>query len=150
MSHLNDYTSSLNNYNLLNSFVDTIKMNLYGKIKTGNPIVDTIITTFIIGIFSYFMKILYDKILTFSFSSIFNLDFYSIFYKKNYIVLEGRKSHCTSIYNSSPVVSSIFSNRFKAIWNNIIDNIEKNNTVYHIKEQYFNDCKSKNDIFIFW
>jgi SpoVK/Ycf46/Vps4 family AAA+-type ATPase len=147
MFNPNDSTP-LNNYNLLHSFIDTIKMNVYEKMKTGNPIVDTILSTFIIGIFSYFMKTMYDKILTFSFSSIFYIDFYSIFYKKNYIELEGRKSHCISVYNSCPVVSSVYSDRFKAIWYNIIENIEKNNTIYHIKEQYCNDYKSKNDIFM--
>jgi SpoVK/Ycf46/Vps4 family AAA+-type ATPase len=138
----------LNNSNLFNSFLDTMKMKLFEKIKSGNILIDTVISTFIIGIFSYFMKIFYDIILTFSFSSIFYTDFYSLIYKKNCVELEGRKSHCISAYNISPVVSSVFSNRFKAVWYNILENIEKNKTIYHLKEQYCNDYKTKNDSFM--
>jgi DNA replication protein DnaC len=73
------------------------------------------------------------------------------------IIIEGRKSSITSNYNFSCSVSSIYSDRFKAIWNYIISNIDKNKTIYRIKEAHsnfqssesnYNDKNKKLDIFM--
>jgi len=138
-----------NNISLLNAFVDSAKMKIFGYIKTGDPIIDTILSTFFIGIFSYFMKYLYEIILGFSFSQIFNRDtLISIFYRKYSVELEGRKSHVISVYNSSPVVASAFSDRFKAVWSFIMENIAENKSIYAVKEQYCNDIKQISDLYI--
>jgi len=84
-------------------------------------------------------------------------DIKSLFYKKNTIIIEGRKSCITSNYSLTCSVSSLYSDRFKAIWNYIISNIDKNDSIYKIKETHSNfqssetcyDNKKKNmDIFI--
>jgi AAA+ superfamily predicted ATPase len=138
-----------NNYNLLNAFVDSAKMKIFGYIKTGNTIIDTLISTLVIGLFSYYMKYCYDFILNFSFSQIFNRDvLLSLFYKKSSVELEGRKSQVLCVYTTSPVVSSVFSDRFKAIWYHIMENIKDNKSIYAVKEQYCNDVKKSNDIYI--
>ena len=138
-----------NDISLLNAFVDSTKMKIFGYIKTGDPIIDTILSTFLIGIFSYFMKYIYDIILGFSFSQIFNREaLISIFYRKSSVELEGRKSHVISIYNSSPVVASAFSDRFKAVWVYIMENIAENSSIYAVKEQYCNDNKQISDLYI--
>lgn len=138
-----------NNVSLLNAFVDSAKMKIFGYIKTGNTIIDTLISTFVIGIFSYFMKYFYDFILNLSFSQIFNSDsIINIFYRKSSVELEGRKSHVISVYSCSPVVASAFSDRFKAIWSHIMENISDNNSIYAVKEQYCNDIKQTSDLYI--
>jgi chaperone BCS1 len=58
--------------------------------------------------------------------------------KKNTIVIEGRKSSIASPYSCNLSITSSYSNRFKAIWHYIISNIEKNNTIYKIKESHTN------------
>jgi hypothetical protein len=47
-----------------------------------------------------------------------------IFYKKNVIILEGKKSYVTSIYNFTNSTTSSYSDRFKALWYYIINNID--------------------------
>jgi AAA+ superfamily predicted ATPase len=142
-------TEIINNSNLFNAFIDSAKMKLFGIIKTGNIIIDTIISTIVIGIFSYFMKYAYDIILSTSLMKLIDQDWYiSLFYKKISIELEGQKSHVVNSYNFTPVVSSIFSDRFKAIWNHIIEEINENKSVYAIKEHYCNDTRSKSDMYI--
>lgn len=138
-----------NNYNLLNAFVDSAKMKIFYYIKTGNTIIDTLISTFIIGIFSYFMKYFYDFILNFSFSQIFNTDLMiNIFYRKSSVELEGRKSHVISGYSCAQIVTSTFSDRFKAIWSHIMANISGNTSIYAVKEQYCPDTKQSSDLYI--
>jgi DNA replication protein DnaC len=138
-----------NNISLLNAFVDSTKMKIFEYIKTGDPIIDTIFSTFLIGIFSYFMKYVYDFILGFSFSQIFNRDaMISIFYRKSSVELEGRKSHVICHYSGSPLVSSVFSDRFKAVWSHIMGNIAENNSIYAVKEQHCNDNKQTTDLYI--
>ena len=138
-----------NNISLLNAFVDSAKMKIFGYIKTGDTIIDTLISTFIIGIFSYFMKYFYDFILGFSFSQIFNRDsIINIFYRKSFVELEGRKSHVISSYSCAQIVTSTFSDRFKAVWTHIMANISENNSIYAVKEQYCNDIKQNSDFYI--
>jgi hypothetical protein len=68
--------------------------------------------------------------------NIFNLlySFKDLFYKKNVIILEGKRCSTTSVYSLSNVTSSQYSDRFKALWQHIIDNISKNDTINYIKE----------------
>ena len=54
----------------------------------------------------------------------------SCLYKKNTILLSGKKCSTISYYSNMPVVSSIFGNRFKAVWQEINNNIDKNTSVY--------------------
>ena len=84
-----------------------------------------------------------------------NLQIKSIFYKRNVVILEGKKSSTTSAYSHTLTTTSSYSARFKAIWNYIINNIEKNKTIYQIKENSTNydsndtSSRKKNlDIFI--
>lgn len=46
--------------------IDTTKnhvtrMMLFDKIKTGDPIIDTFLTTFILGIFSWLVNLIYEN-----------------------------------------------------------------------------------------
>lgn len=124
---------------LYTTFNDTIKMSLFTKIKTNYPIIDTIISTIILTCMSYFVKMAYEYSVesTSSFSPFeINLSdkIKSTLYKKNTISLSGKKCSSTSYFSGSPVVSSIFGNRFKAVWQEINNNIDTNTSIYEIKD----------------
>ena len=140
---------TINKSNFLNAFIDIIKIKVFGTIKTGNSIIDTIISTLLICISSYIIKYSYDIFLTISINQIINKDIYiSLFYKKVSIELEGERSHVINYYRSSSIICSVFSDRFKAIWNYIMEGLNNNPSVYAIKEQYCNDSESNSDIYI--
>ena len=134
---------------------DAIRMSLFNKIKTGNVVFDTIITTLSLTLMSYIVKVLYEA----SFDSDFKFREINIketlkywFYKKNMITMSGKK--CSSInYHCAPIVSSAFGDRFKAVWSEIIKNIDKNSSISEIKDfltltpnnYYGNDEVNKNN-----
>jgi len=126
--------------NIINSiftnYNNVLKMTLFNYLKTGNPVYDTIISTIVIGFFSYIINYMYDNPILYNKFSINDIKYY--FYKKNTIVLEGKRSSVICPYNQSQNISSSYSNRFKAIWHYIISNIENNNTIYKIKESHTN------------
>ena len=121
-----------------NNYNDITKIMAFQFLKTGNPIYDAIFSTIIISIFGYFVNYIYENGLQ-KVLCLFSLyDIKSLFFKKNMIIIEGRRSSCTSVYCGSINVSSIYSDRFKAIWNYIITNIDNNKTIYSIKETHSN------------
>jgi len=115
---------------------DSIRMSLFNKIKTGNVFFDTIITTFTLTLMSYIVKVLYEM----SFEYDFKFRDINIketakywFYKKNMITMSGKK--CSSInYHCAPIVSSAFGDPFKAVWSEIIKNIDTNSSISEIKD----------------
>jgi len=112
------------------------KMILFNYLKTGNPAFDAIFSTIIISFFGYIINYIYENPFI---PNQFTLDdIKCFFYKKNTIVIEGRKSSIASPYNCTLSISSSYSDRFKAVWHYIISNIEKNNTIYKIKEAHSN------------
>lgn len=118
-------------------FHETLKMSIFNKIKTGNYFVDTIITTFILTIVGYVFGCL-NKI---NYSLYFKIDkekIKSFFYKRYEIELEGKRSCTTSIYTHSTNTTALYSNRFKAFWFYIINNIDNNSTIYKLKETVSN------------
>jgi len=138
----------INNSNIMTAFIDTVKMKLFGVINTGNKIIDTFLSTIAIGTLTYTTKTLYSKISRISFDKVNILDYLiTLFYKKNCIELEGRKTNCICVYQNSPIISAVFSDRFKAVWYHIIENIGNNNSIYQVKE-YYNNIKSSSDIYI--
>ena len=138
------------------NYSDITRITIFNYLKTGNPVYDTIISTIIISLFGFIVNYVYDyqvdKILY-----KFNIDdIKSWFFRKNTIVIEGKRSSITSSYCLSYNVTSVYSDRFKAILNYIISNIDTNNSIYRIKEAHSNfqssetnESKRKNmDIFM--
>jgi len=126
--------------NETNSYVT--KLITFNLMKTGNPIFDAFLTTAILGLFSWVINWIYNneidkKIYNSSFD-----DFKSFFYKKNTMIIEGKKCSVTSSFTHNLNISSAYSNRFKAIWDYIIMNIENNKTIYKIKENHSNHQSS--------
>jgi hypothetical protein len=116
-------------------------MIIFDKIKMNNPLIDAILSTILISLFGLLINFLSDSLNKPKYKAILN-GFLSIFFKKHMVILEGCKSH-TSMYGSH-TISSAYSNRFKAIWHYIINNIDKNNTIYELKEEYSN-CVNDNN-----
>lgn len=112
-------------------------MSLFYKLKTNNPIIDAIVSAIVLTLMSYIVKIGYDYNLTtlFSFSEMDIFEqFKYCFYKKNTISLSGKKCSSVSGYTSKPVISSVMGNRFKAVWQEIVDNIDNNPSIYELKD----------------
>ena len=121
---------------LKTNYDSSLRMIIFDKIKMNNPVIDTILSTILISLFGLLINFLTETLNKHNYKAILNGHF-SIFFKKHKIILEGCKSHASSIYGAQ-VVSSAYSNRFKAIMHYIINNVDKNNTVYAIKEEYSN------------
>jgi len=120
------------------NYTNVLKMSLFNYLKTGDQVYDTIVSTILIGFFSYIINYIYENqisINNFTFN-INNIKYY--FYKKNSIILEGKRSSVICPYNQAQNISSSYSKRFKAMWNYIISNIENNSTIYKIKEAHTN------------
>lgn len=137
--------------NTIMDSIDTTKnhvtrMMLFDKIKTGDPIIDTFLTTFILGIFSWLINLIYENQIDKVISNLSFDDFKCFFFKKNTIIIEGRRSSITSSYTFTQSISAAYSNRFKAVWYHIINNIEKNKTIYKIKETHTNYQSSVSNI----
>ncbi len=118
------------------------RMIMFNNIKTGDPIVDAFFTTFILGCFSWLITWIYDNGIDTQLKHLTVDNVKNWFYNKRSIVIEGKRSSSTSAYGGgSYYVTAIYSDRFKALWNYIINTIETNPTIYKIKESHSN-CQS--------
>ena len=113
-------------------YFNSIQLDLFNKIKTGNYIIDSLITTFIMSFIGYIINYIYET--RYTQTAWFNYNITDLFYKKNVIILEGKRSSTTSAYSIQNTTSSQYSDRFKAIWEHIIENIDQNKMIYQIKE----------------
>ena len=126
--------------NLSTMFYDTMKMNIYSRVKTGNQFIDAIVTTLFftcIGCAFNFVSQKNFANITFNVVSLYDW-VVSCFYKKLQVELEGKRSFITTVYSSHNNVSTSYSNRFKAFWIYIIKNIDNNKSIYKIKENVSN------------
>jgi hypothetical protein len=121
---------------LTSTYGNISKITLYNWMKTGNPAYDTIASTLLIGIYGYILNYInnFDILDVLSNIGIDNLK--SFIWRKNCVVIEGKKCSTTCSYNLTPNISAIYSTRFKAISNHIISNIDKFAPIYQIKETY--------------
>ena len=122
---------------IYNNYFTIAKMTVFNYLKTDNPIYDAILSTVVLSFFGYIFNYLYDNCdnLMSYFSTTHMTE---IFYKKHTLMLEGKQSSVISAYNSSHNVSSLYSDRFKAIWDYIIQHIEDTNSIHCIKESVTN------------
>ena len=118
-------------------------MILFDKFKTGDPIVDAIITTIVLTTITYLFQYVNAKLLNImDCAKEFNYDLKSWVYNKNIVKYEGKIASATNFYDSKLNQSSAFSDRFKALWKYIIDNVADNETVRIIKEYSFDTPSS--------
>jgi hypothetical protein len=117
-------------------FNETIRMSIFNFIKTNNPLIDTLTSTIILTFIGYIINLLYEGEWVIQDFDIEKIKSY--IYKKNTIILEGKKSSTSTVYAGTNNISASYSNRFKAFWHHIIYNIEHNKTIFQLKETYSN------------
>lgn len=119
---------------LLENMQHTLKFSILSYLKTGNPIYDTILSTLVVTFISYFVKVVFDNTLTSS--SFYDLQnsIKSFFFKRKSIIYEGTQSYVIAKFETSPVITTCFTNSFKALLNDVITNIKTNPNIYEIKE----------------
>ena len=122
---------------LQTTFNDSIKISLFQRMKTKNQLVDAILSTLGFVATSYLVKVLYENN---SFNKPWNIDICdtikSLFYKKYSITYEGKRCSSVGTYNLYPVVSSCFTDAFKALWADILGTMDNNETIHELKELY--------------
>ena len=118
-------------------------MFIFDKFKSGNPFIDSFVTTLILMGITFLINFLNNNI-SYLIKIITSFDFESIIYNKNLVEYEGNIALTTTYYDNNLNQTNSFSDRFKAIWINIIDNINENESINHIKEYSF-DNYSKNN-----
>jgi hypothetical protein len=136
---------------LQNTFNDSIKISLFQRMKTGNQLIDAIFSTLGFVVISYLVKVLYENN---AFNKPWNIDIQDsikgLFYKKYSITFEGKRCSCVGSYSLYPVVSSCFTDSFKALWSDIVNNMDENVSICELKELYtsldkFRDNDDKSD-----
>lgn len=116
------------------TFNDVIKLSVCNYFKTTNPFIDTIISTAVLTFIGYFTnKIFFSES---RFSLLINLQerIKSFFYKKYSVTFEGRHSFIISKFDVTPNISACFTNSFKALLDDIVNNIDSNDSIMEIKE----------------
>lgn len=131
-------------------------MIIFERIKTGNPIVDTIVLTFLLSAVNYVFKWLNNNVIEYiHFRQILNYEkLYHFFSKKNVVEYEGKIACYTNIYDNELRQTTSFSDHFKALWEHIIENIKDNPTIHSIKEytitkkQYRHNDENENGLYM--
>lgn len=113
-------------------------MILFDKLKTGDPILDAILTTLILSCITFLFQYVNNYLLDFmDFLKSISFDYNNWFQKKYIVEYDGKIALTTNFYDSRLHQTSSFSDRFKALWIYIIENVEDNKTVNCIKEYSF-------------
>lgn len=113
-----------------------LNMIVFDKFKTGDPIKDSIITTLILTLitclfqyanyyFTQFMYFIEDN---------FNFNIFFIFRTRNIVEYNGKITLSRNFYTQHISQTSVFSDRFRALWEYIVNNIGENNSINVIKE----------------
>jgi len=128
-----------------------LNMIIFDKFKTGKPVFDAFVTTCILTIITYLFQFINDKALDIiRIIQSFEYEYESFFNKKNIVEYEGKISLSITFYESSLNQSNSFSDRFKALWIHIIENISDNESINHIKEYSFgNNLYKERDLGIY-
>jgi len=115
------------------AYDNTIKMFMYDTIKTNNPAINVMLSTIMIAIIGFISNYLNGITLGSIMEHINNYELlYHIGFKRpNTITLEGKFS---SSGGGMLRVTSHCTDRFKAISNYIVNNIDSNKTIHKIKE----------------
>jgi len=127
-----------------------INMIIFDKIKTGKPVIDAIITIMILTFSTYIFQFINKNIL-FYIETIknkhYNIKF--LFYNKHIVEYEGKLYVGTNYYDNLLQQTNSFSNNFKALCYYIIENMNNNDSVRHIKEfsflNIFNNSSKNNN-----
>jgi len=130
----------------------TINTVLYSKLKQNdnndNTMLNMVMITITMSIVSYIIRqatfYIEDN---FDLKKLLNIEYLlHKIYKKNSVEYEGKISCGVNMYNNELKQTSVFGKRFKALWEYIISEIDKNPSIHSIKEQTLN--KKEDDIYM--
>lgn len=113
-----------------NMFKFSFITKIIDKFKTGNIILDTLISSSVMLFVSY----LSTKMTTTSFKEVFNIDFRCWLQQKNVIVLEGKRLIKSHAWSNSLVSSTSYTDNFKAMWDFINRGLKTFKDVHSLKE----------------
>jgi hypothetical protein len=121
---------------------------LYNKLKTGDGgIINIILLTLIMSIINYVVRQATYYMEDIEIQKILNIEFLlHKLYKKNSVEYEGKISCGVGLYNLELKQTSVFGKRFKALWEYIIAEIDKNPSIHSIKEQTLS--KNEDEIYM--
>jgi DNA replication protein DnaC len=118
-----------------NNYANSMKIALFHSIRLNDPFLDSILSALLMAIVGFFIQYFYDLKLEKVFEKI---NVKQWIYPRNTIILEGKKSSTTSSFYASYLITSAYSDSFKAILDYIVTHIDKTKTIYKIKELYSN------------
>ena len=120
------------------NYYDVTKMYIFNYFKTGDMFYDTIISTIFISTIGYIINYIYENRIDLLIYKLSYTDIVNWTAKKNMVIIEGRTSSVISSYSYTINTSTMYSDRFKAIWSYIISNINRLDTIHIIKETHSN------------
>lgn len=123
------------------NFQQTIKMLLFDKFKTNNPLLDTIITTLLITLFGHVLFYI-EKMSDLKWDSVYYTVLH-FFIKPSKIIIFGQNSTCPTQYGEL-YVSSAYSDRFNALLDFMVKH--ENTSIYEMKELFSNKENTYSDI----
>ena len=115
----------------MDSVNDIVRMNVLSSMKTNNSFIDLILSSILLTLCSYFISKMSDLGIDINLYNIAD-KIKALFYKKNILMFEGKRT-TLNIYGST-VVTCTFTDRFKSLWEDIITNINNNNTISEVLE----------------
>ena len=128
---------------LIHSFYSTVQIMIFDRIKTQNPIIDTILTTLLISLVGCAISFLQNFI---SFDNIMNSDtihnivhLFGVPYK---IKISGKNCSNPTAYGEF-YISAAYSDGFNAMLDYVIKNIDKAENIKEIKELFSNNVLHK-------
>lgn len=128
-----------------NSFNQSLNMSVFSYFKTGNQIIDTLVSTLVLSLISYCIRVFFsNNIRLLPLSDCYDY-FKSILYTRYSITYEGKHSFIIAKFDYCPVITSCFSDTFKALFTDIITGIKNNDTIHEIKE-YITTKKYNSDV----
>jgi len=121
-------------YNLKKNALDSVKHSIMSQFKTKNILLDTIISTAFFTAITYLTNIMVQS----NSNALYKIDIMdfvkSCIFKKNTVIYEGKHSFIIAKYETAPVITTCFTDTFKALLNDIITNINTNNSIFEIQE----------------
>jgi SpoVK/Ycf46/Vps4 family AAA+-type ATPase len=125
---------------LLQTFHNTVQIMIFDRIKTKNPILDTIFTTLIVSFLGCGLSYIQNIV---SFDKIIDCDFFVHFFGvPNKIRISGKNCSNPTAYGEF-YISAAYSDGFNAIMDYVIKNIDKAENIKEIKELYSNNVLHK-------
>ena len=124
---------------------------IFNKLKSTtngeNTMLNMLLLTIVMSFINYAIKHATYWLEDIEFTKLLNFQYIMHkLYKKNSVEYEGKISCGVNFYNSELKQTTMFGKRFKALWEHIISTIDKNPSIYYIKEQTLN--KKEDEIYM--